>query len=112
MNLREPLQEVVDALLLRPESALSLDVIADAIGAMAITSDEIGLILDELEARGRTVAEGPVAARQSLTRVLASARKLKAALGRSPTSSEIAADSGLSAADVRLALLFARMLQR
>ncbi len=112
MSLRAPLQQVVDELLRRPERALSLDVIADAIGAMVITSDEIGLILDELEASGRAIAEGPIAARESLTKVLHSARRLKNVLGRSPNSSEIAADSGLSVEAVRLALLFAQMLQR
>ncbi|HEV8244242.1 MAG TPA: sigma-70 domain-containing protein [Polyangiaceae bacterium] len=112
MRLREELGRVVQDLLGRSERTLSLDTVADAIGAMPITSDEIGLIFDELEASGRVVAEGPVAARESLDKVLRSARKLRAELGRSPSSNEIATESGLSLDAVRLALLFARMLQR
>ncbi len=112
MSLRVELQTVVDALLKRPEQALPLDAICDAIGVMAITSEEIGLVLDELEARGRTVAESPTGARESLMTVLRSARELKQTLGRSPTSREIAAHSGLSEESVRLGLLFATLLQR
>jgi hypothetical protein len=110
--LRAELRAVVDALLERPEQALPLDVICDAIGAMAITSEEIGFVLDELEARGRNVAESPTGAKESLMAVLRAARELKQELGRSPTSREIAEHSGQSEESVRLGLLFATLLQR
>jgi len=111
-TLRPELGDLLDELLRRPESALSLDSIGDAIGTRAVTSDEIGALFDALEAAGRSIAPPPTSARQSLIGVLGSARQLKQELGRSPTSLEIAARSGLSTDDVRLALLFARILQR
>ena len=112
MKLRAELRAVVDELLQRPEPALPLDAICEAIGAMAITSEEIGLVLDELDAAGRSVAENPTTAKESLMTVLRSARELKQALGRSPSSREIAEHSGLSEESVRLGLLFASLLQR
>jgi hypothetical protein len=112
VSLRAELRAVVDGLLGRPEQAIPLDVICDAIGVMAITSEEIGLVLDALEAEGRSVAENPTSAKESLVTVLRSARELKQKLGRSPTSREIADASGLSEESVRLGLLFATLLQR
>jgi DNA-directed RNA polymerase specialized sigma subunit len=53
-----------------------------------------------------------VAARESLSRVLASARALKSELGRAPSPDEIARHAGLSRDSVRLALLYARTLSR
>jgi hypothetical protein len=110
--LRAELRAVVEELLRRPEQALALDVVCEAIGVMAITSEEIGLVLDELEVRGRSVAESPATAKESLKAVLRSARALKQTLGRSPTSREIAEHSGLAEESVRLGLLFATLLQR
>jgi hypothetical protein len=112
VSLRAELRAVVDELLRRPEQALPLDVICEAIGVMAITSEEIGLVLDELEAEGRSVMESPTSAKESLMTVLRSARELKQKLGRSPTSREIAEHSGLGEESVRLGLLFATLLQR
>ncbi len=51
---------------------------------MAITSEEIGLVLDELEAEGRSVMESPTSAKESLMTVLRSARELKQKLGLQP----------------------------
>jgi len=112
VSLRAELQAVVDTLSKRPERELSLDSICDVVGAMAITSDEIGLIFDALEASGKSIAQSPVTARESLRQVLQSARSLKQELGRNPTSAEIAARSGLDLDSVRLGLLYAALLQR
>ena len=112
MTLRPELRVILDALLQRRERALSLDTVAEAIGARAVTPDEIGELLDALESAGCSIALEKTSARASLSGVLGSARELKQELGRSPTSHEIAARSGLSLESVRLALLFARVLQR
>ena len=112
MTLRAELREVLDELLRRPEQSFTLDGIAEAIGTRAVTADEIGQLLDALEGAGRGVALERTRARESLCAVLGSARELMRELGRSPTSTEIAERSGLSSDAVRLALLFARILQR
>jgi hypothetical protein len=112
MELRADLRAIVDQLLSRPTPELSLDEIAEAIGAAEISSEEIEAIFIELESAGRHVLEAPVSAKESLNRVLRSARSLRYELGRPPTPSEIAAHAGLSSGSVRLALLFARTLQR
>jgi hypothetical protein len=112
VTLRPELRVILDALVQRQEPALSLDAVAEAIGARAVTPDEIGELIDALESAGKSVALDKTSARESLAGVLGSARELKRQLGRSPTSHEIAARSGLSLDAVRLALLFARVLQR
>lgn len=112
MDLRPELRQIVDELLSRPTRALGLDEIAEAIGAIEISSAEIEAIFIELESEGREVLEAPLSAKESLSRVLGSARVLRARLSRSPTASEIAEHAGLSASSVRLALLFAKTLQR
>lgn len=111
MALRPELRRVVDDLLARGRS-LTLDEVAEAIGELAISSDEIDELLSAVEARTDVDATPPVGARESLTRVLASARALKADLGRAPLPEEIAKHAGLSRDSVRLALLYARTLSR
>lgn len=112
MPLRAELQAIVDELLKSSEPTLGLDAISEAIGVVAITSEEIGLIFDALEAEGRSVTESPTGAKESLVLVLRSARALKLELGRSPTSREIAEHAGLHEDSVRLGLAFAAFLQR
>lgn len=112
MPLRPELREIVDDLLRRPTPSLGLNEIAEAIGAIEISSDEIEAIFVELERAKRNVLEAPIGARDSLGRVLRSARALRSELGRAPNSSEIAAHAGLGVDSVRLALLYARTLQR
>jgi hypothetical protein len=112
MALRPELRKIVDQLLSRPGNELSLDEIAETIGAIEISSEEIEAIFVELENANRRVLEAPVSAKESLGRVLRSARALRAELGRSPSATEIAEHAGLSQSSVRLALLFARTLQR
>jgi AraC-like DNA-binding protein len=112
MELRPELRRIVDQLLSRPTLALSLDEIAEAIGATELSSAEIEAIFIELESAERRVLEAPVSAKESLRRVLRSARSLREELRRAPTASEIAEHAGLSASSVRLALLFAKTLAR
>ncbi len=111
MTLRPELRSVVDELIARRRS-LTLDEVAEAIGELAISSDEIDELLAAVEAHASVDSAPPVGARDSLTRVLSSARVLKGELGRAPLPAEIAAHSGLSHESVRLALLYARTLSR
>jgi hypothetical protein len=111
MALRPELRRVADDLLARGRS-LTLDEVAEAIGELAISSDEIDELLSEVEAHAEVDSAPPVAARESLSRVLASARTLKSELARAPSPDEIAKHSGLSRDSVRLALLYARTLAR
>jgi len=110
--LRSELQSVVDALLARGSASLSLDEVAEAIGELSVSSDEIDELLTAVAAHVSIDAEPRVGARESLGRVLASARVLKTELGRAPLPDEIAQHAGLSRESVRLALLYARTLSR
>lgn len=111
MALRPELRRVVDDLLAHRRS-LTLDEVAEAIGDVAISSDEIDELLSEVEASAEVESAPALAARESLARVLASARTLKGELGRAPSPEEIAKHAGLSRDSVRLALLYARTLSR
>ncbi|HMJ10731.1 MAG TPA: sigma-70 domain-containing protein [Polyangiaceae bacterium] len=113
MPLRPELQAIAERLLARHECLLALDTVADEIGAAAVTAQDIDAIFAALEAAGCTVGD-PNALRASahLGTVLASARELKRELGRTPSAADIAARSGLTPQEVRLALLFAQVAQR
>ncbi|MEO6602241.1 MAG: hypothetical protein ABIQ16_20335 [Polyangiaceae bacterium] len=109
-------QDILDLLLQETISAevVSLDRVAEAIGAAAVTMQDIEAILDALEAHGRRVDsksefKDPPAA---LAQVLKSVRSFSAVTGRRPTLPEIAQHSGLSVGEVRFALLYARVLVR
>lgn len=111
--LRPELQTIADALLSLEVPALSLDHVAEAIGTLRVTPDEIGELFDRLEAQGRPVddVQGPGAA-ELLGQVLITARALRQELGRAPQPREIAARSQLSLTLVQRGLWFARILQR
>ena len=106
---------IVDALLAASADTreVSLDALGAAIGARAITSVEIDAMLSALEAANRRVV-GPEggAGEAWLKAVVAAARALGPALGRKPTVAEIAARSGLSAAEVHHALALLKVMQR
>ncbi len=93
-------------------AALSLDAVADAIGAAAVTMQDIEAIFDGLEAAGRQVEAEPRDPPAALKQVLATVRSFSAVSGRRPTVPEIAQHSGLSVAEVRFAMLYARVLVR
>ena len=94
------------------EVPISLDEVAEAIGAAAVTMPEIEAIFDALEAAGHPVATEPKNPPAALAKVLATVRSFSAISGRKPTSLEIAQHSGLSLGEVRFALLYARVLVR
>ncbi len=107
------LQSWLDALLASGPRAISLDEVAEAIGAAAVTPADIEHLVDELEKAGASVGvEANDSATSLLALVLTSARALRATLGRNPTSGELAAHSGLSVSQVKSALLLAQVLQR
>jgi hypothetical protein len=110
--MRPELATIVSTLLAREEAYLTLDTVAEAIGAAAVSVEDIDRILAELEARGRLAEEGVLSASNELAITLASARRLRAALKRAPTPEEIASEANISVSRVRGALLFARILQR
>jgi DNA-binding transcriptional ArsR family regulator len=92
---------------------VALDALGEAIGALAVSSEEIDAMITSLEARGLDVTAprgGDGEARLRI--VLATARELQAALGRRPSPAEIAERSGLSPDAVRHALALARVMQR
>lgn len=84
-NLRPPIARVLAELLAASEAdkEVSLDRIGEAIGAMAITPDEIDGLMKALEAEGRRITspEGG-GGEERLRQVLVSARALGPELGR------------------------------
>lgn len=111
--MRPELRTIADKLLHLPVPALSLDHVAEAIGTLRVTPDEIGELFDALEAQGRPVDDlhGPGAA-ELLGQVLSTARALRLELGRAPHPREIAERSQLALELVQRGLWFARILQR
>ncbi|HEU4582173.1 MAG TPA: sigma-70 domain-containing protein [Polyangiaceae bacterium] len=110
--LRPELQAIAGALIER-EGEISLDQIAEAIGTLRVTPDEIDALFSWLEARGREVgAPSGRAASALLHDVLRVARSLRLELGRAPHPREIAERSALPLDAVQRALWFARILQR
>ena len=91
---------------------VALDAVADAIGAAAVTMQDIEAIFDGLEAAGRTIEAERRDPPAALKQVLATVRSFSAISGRRPTIPEIAQHSGLTVADVRFAMLYARVLVR
>lgn len=110
--LRPELQAIAQTLL-QCEGEISLDQVAEAIGTLRITPDEIDALFSWLEARGREVgAPAGRSASALLQDVLLVARSLRAELGRAPHPREIAERSALPLDAVQRALWFARILQR
>jgi hypothetical protein len=104
---RSLVERILGELLARHGEAghVHLNDLAEAIGTEAVTPDEIEAVVDRLEAAGLRVGE-PLDGLDVLVirEVLASARRLRASLGRPPTVDEIAADAGHPAHAVRRAL--------
>jgi hypothetical protein len=111
--LPKELEVIAEQLARRPGPLLSLDEIADALGTLSVTAEEIDSLFVALESRGKQIGDpelGPASA--ALPRVLATARQMRVELGRAPNATEIAERSGLAVDAVRRALWFARILQR
>ena len=103
---------IVGELLAAPGEQIPLDAVANAIGAAPVGFDDIEAIFDALEAAGRHVHSEPRDPPAALGKVLAAVRSFSAVSGRRPSLAEIATHSGLTAAEVKFALLYARVLVR
>lgn len=92
---------------------LSLDRVGEALGSKVVGADEIAWLIDTLEVSGRVVA-APASPDLigALRKVVASVRALRVSLGRAPTVQELAAETSLTGAEVRQALLLAKVMGR
>jgi hypothetical protein len=96
-----------------PGGRVSLDAIAEAVGASAVTQLDVEAIFDGLEAAGREIwAPDEGAAMPLLGRVLAAARALRQRLGAAPPVDLLAREAGCSVGEVRRALLLGRVLAK
>jgi DNA-binding MarR family transcriptional regulator len=96
---------------LHPEG-ITLDAVGEAVGAQAIGVEHIEALLDALEAEGLALRQ-PLEADLAglLLRVLRAARALRAQ-GRSIAPPDLAKQASLSEREVRVALLYAHVLER
>ena len=91
---------------------VSLDAVGEAVGALAVSTDEIDALLLALEAAGREVVTPEGQAELHLKRVVLAARGLKMKLARRPTLAEVAEEAGISAEQALVALALLRVMQR
>jgi hypothetical protein len=110
--MRRELDMILQQLLARDESAISLDAIGAAIGAERITQDEIEQLLALLEKAGREIGGPTPKVRANLHPVLEQARRLKRKQNATPNVTAIAEATGLTVAEVRSALLYATVMGR
>lgn len=89
---------------------ISLEEVAEAVGAAPVSMPDIEAIFDALEAAGRSVEAELKDAPAALARVLSTVRSFTVLNGRRPTVSEIGQHSGLGVGEVRFALLYSRVL--
>ncbi len=104
-------REALDRLLAAsgPGERVSIDAIADAVGAAAVSQLDIEEMFDALEAAGHEVwAPEQGEAMPLLRRVLGAARSLR--VHGVPSVEALAAESGCSVGEVRRALLLGRVL--
>lgn len=110
--MRADVEGILGRLLGNREHTISLDTIGEAVGAAAITQDEIAQILDRLEAAGKEIGSPSSKLRQQLLPVLTQARRIKHERQDTPNVSAIAEATGLTVAEVRAALLYASVMGR
>ncbi len=112
MRVRGELQIVLTGLVARAEAMVSLSQVAEALGELAVSHEDIDWLIGELELRGLTVdIPSGVGSTEALRRVLLSARALRAA-GEHATLPKICEHSGLSREAALRGLALARVLQR
>ncbi|HEY5376372.1 MAG TPA: hypothetical protein VIK01_21980 [Polyangiaceae bacterium] len=103
---------ILEQLLAESGQVVALDAVADAIGATPVTMQDIEAIFAGLEAAGRSIEAERRDPPAALKQVLATVRRFSAVSGRRPTLPEITQHSGLTPAEVRFAMLYARVLVR
>jgi aspartokinase-like uncharacterized kinase len=115
MQLRAELQRVVTKLLMESTDAqdIALDHIGDALGTLAVSTDEIDGIFKRLEAAGRRVVAAPGGGGEArLKRVIDAARSLKGESSTRPTLSAVSEHAQLTRDEVLNALFLLRIMQR
>jgi hypothetical protein len=103
---------IIATLLSENAEVVSLDAVADAIGALPVTMADIEAVFQGLEDAGRRIESERRDPPAALAQVLSTVRSFSAVSGRKPNVAEIAQHSGLSVAQVRFAMLYARVLVR
>jgi hypothetical protein len=114
-KLRAELHEVLVRLLEASAASgkIELDTVGEALGSIAVSTDEIDALLQALEARGREITSPSGAgAERHLKQVVTAARALKARLAHRPTLAEVAAEAALTPEQVLVALALLRVMQR
>lgn len=92
---------------------VDLDAIADAVGTLAVSYEEVDALVEALEGRGLRVGEAPSEADVALVReVLRAARGLAAEGGQPPTLAALSARVGRHPIVVRSALRQATRARR
>ena len=113
--MRAEVARVMASLLVTSEKSktISLDEIGEALGVMAITAEEIDVLVVTLESRGRRIL-GPSGGggESRLKVVIATARDLRAELSRPPKPAEIAARASMTEQEVRHALALAKVISK
>jgi DNA-binding MarR family transcriptional regulator len=111
-SLSEWVRRHVDLLRRLHPEGITLDSVGEAVGSQAIGVEHVEALLDALEAEG-LVSRQPLEADLAglLVEVLGAARALRAQ-GRSIAPKSLAAHAGLSEREVRVALLYAHVLER
>lgn len=115
MELRVDLQKVVASLLAESahEGTIALDRIGNALGTLAVSTDDIDAVFRQLETAGRQLAAPPGGGGEArLRRVIEAARTLKQHSDARPTLSAVAERSQLSHDEVLGALFLLRIMQR
>ena len=109
------MHDALDALLAKSADsrAVTLDELGDALGTLAVSTDEIDAMITALEAEGRSVdsARGGHG-EASLRVVLRTARELKGELGRNPSTLEVSERARLPMDRVLHALRLAKVIAR
>jgi hypothetical protein len=96
-----------------PGSVISLDVFAALQAPYGLSPEEVDALITAVEATGRRIeADDSIHLQEELALVLPRARAFVVAHGRRPTVDELAAEAGVSAAVVRRALSFGRLIAR
>ena len=91
---------------------VTLDAVGEIVGAQLVGVQHIEALLDALEGEGLVVREAfETSLGGLLERVLIAARSLRVE-GRSIAPADVASRSGLSVREVRVALLYAHVLER
>jgi aspartokinase-like uncharacterized kinase len=95
------------------QSEIALDHIGDAVGTLAVSTDEIDAIFKQLEAAERHVVAPPGGGGEArLKRVIDAARTLKQESTARPTLSAVASRAELTQDEALGALYLLRIMQR